>query len=222
MENTVEIEQGIVLDDAALEPAQEETPVEKTSEEPKQEPGYVKYRIDKAVQKALQEQEQRLRAEFDQTLAPIRESMMERQADELVESGEFKSKERALEYLKLKGGVPIEETPRDERGRFTKNEDPVIQARADLLAKQADKIKANRGLDVMAVFNDDPDVKQRILSGEWDFYDVADAMKKNPPAPMRSPNGIGVNAMSIQNMTDEQFKKLQANLANGRKYDMRK
>ena len=211
MENTVENNEGIVLDDAVLAPETQDEAKQQAEPAEQQEPGWFRARINDAVRKA----EDRLRADYEAKLAPLREVMMERQAMELVEQGEFKSLERAKEYVRMKGGYS--EPPAQEE-----NEDPYMAARADVLARQAEKIKANRGLDVMAVFNDDPDVKQRILSGEWDFYDVADAIKKNPPAPMRSPNGIGVNAMSIQNMTDEQFKKLQANLANGRKYDMRK
>ena len=101
--------------------------------------------------------------------------------------------------------------------------DPAMAARADLLARQAEKIKANRGLDVMELFNDDPDTQQRVLSGEWDFYDVAEIMdQRTPPAPMRTSNGAGTSKMTIQNMSDDQFERLQRNLSSGKKYDMRR
>lgn len=215
MENSVENNEGIVLDDAVQAPETQGESIAEVTEEPKADkpnvgdPGWISARVNDAVRKA----ENRIRAEYEAKLAPLRESMLDRQAHELVDQGEFKSLERAKEYLQLKGGNY--EPPKEEAN-------PVLQARADLLASQADKIKRNRGLDVMSAFHDDPDIKQRVISGEWDFYDVADAMGKKPLSPVRSPNGIGTQAMSIQNMSDEQWARLQKNIAGGRKYDMRK
>ena len=208
--------------ETADEPDQGEAP-------PAKEPGWIKGRINKAVQKAVAETEARITKQYEEMLAPIRESVLERQAQELVDAGEFKSLERAKEYISLKNGMPVqakEEPARDESGRFAKHsEDPVLSARADLLAKQAQKIKANRGLDVMAAFNEDPETKKKVLSGEWDFYDVADALSEEghrPSSPVRSANRGAMGEVSISSMTKEQFKRLQENLSNGRRYDMRK
>lgn len=237
MDETVDtMQMGNALDDAELAPEQpetgdslstleEEAPVEQTQQQdapPAKEPGWIKGRIDKAVTKALREQEDRLRAEYDAKLAPVFESILERQAQDLVNQGEFKSLERAKEYVRMKQGMPepVQETA-DEGGY----EDYEARARANVLAAQADKIKANRGIDVMQAFNSDPNIQQKILSGEWDFYDVAEAMggnRRQPPSPVRSPNGVGVKTYDIMNMSEEQFKRLQANLSGGRKYDMRK
>lgn len=76
----------------------------------------------------------------------------------------------------------------------------------------------------MEAFNADPDIKQKVLSGEWDFYDVADSMgnQRTVSAPARSANGGGVSAVSIKNMSAEQFRKLNENLDAGRRYDVRK
>lgn len=225
-------EQRTVLDDAALQPVQPETepvsPITEITEEPQpeqqqKEPGYIRQRIDKAVAKALADQ----RAEFERMLEPLRDSMYERQAAQLVEQGEFKSQERALEYVRMKAGASVsavpqpepEPTPRDEQGRFVPREDPKARARAELLSQQAEKIKNNRGIDVMQTFNDDPTVQQKVLSGEWDFYDVAEYHR--PMAPMRSPNGANTGAFNVSNMSDEQFDRLLANLAAGKKYDAR-
>lgn len=210
MENTVENNEGIVLDDAVLAPETQDEAKQQAEPAEQQEPGWFRARINDAVRKA----EDRLRADYEAKLAPLREVMMERQAMELVEQGEFKSLERAKEYVRMKGGYS--EPPAQEE-----NEDPYMAARADVLARQAEKIKANRGLDVMALFNSDPDIKQRVLSGEMDFYDVAESMKR-PLAPVRNSNGVGMNAMSIQNMSPEQFERLQKNLSGGKTYDMRK
>ena len=223
-------EQRQVLDDAVLQPVQPEAePVsqiseitEPTQEQPK-EPGYIRQRIDKAVAKALENQ----RAEFEKMLEPLRDSMYERQAMQLVEQGEFKSQERALEYVRMKAGASVSAVPqpeptpapRDEQGRFAPKEDPQARARAELLSHQAEKIKNTRGIDVMQTFNDDPTVQQRVLSGEWDFYDVADY--KRPMAPMRTPNGANTAAFNISNMSDDQFDKLLENLAAGKLYGAR-
>lgn len=205
--------------------------------QPQKEPGWIKQRIGKAVEKAVAEAEARVTAQYEAMLAPIRESVLDRQAEDLVKSGEFKSLETAKEYVRLKGGIvsapaaePDQQKPtvqqRDEQGRFVSNNDAMTHARADLLAKQAQKIKDRRGLDVMQAINADEDMKHRVLSGEWDFYDVAESMASphhNAPVPVRTSNGgTSPSAVSISGMTDDQFRRLQANLANGRIYDMRK
>ena len=222
---------AMMTESAQQTPADDNTP-------PAKEPGWIKGRINKAVEKAVAEAEARVRAEYEQMLAPIRESVLERQAQELVASGEFKTLAIAKEYLSLKGGMPAQATEqteeqhteqnRDQNGRFAsrakQGEDPELNARADILARQARKIKTNRGLDVMEAFNADPDIKQKVLSGEWDFYDVADSMgnQRTVSAPARSANGGGVSGVSIKNMSAEQFRKLNENLASGRRYDVRK
>jgi len=253
MTNTVEpMEQQNVLDDAVQLPLAEpetepiapltelteaaEPEAAANEEPPKKEPGWIRSRIDKAVQKAIQETEARMTAQFEQTLAPIRESILERQADELVEAGEFRTRERALEYVKLKNGVSVSATPepeqeqpqRDSKGRFVSQQqgqdsgDPVTKARADLLASQASKIKATKGVDVMQTFNNNPEVKTRVLEGEWDFYDVLEyTQNSHMPSLMRTPNGAGIGANTIANMSDAQFQRLQKNLAEGKIYDAR-
>lgn len=242
MDNPVENnDQGIVLDDAAQ--AQDDQPqgeslAEITEDAPQQEepaaapakePGWIKGRIEKAVAKAVREAESRVSAQYEAMLAPIRESVLERQAEELVRSGEFKTLDIAKEYVRMKNGAAPSAQPQAEahpqENAAPDGRSAAAKVKADMLLQQANKIRANRGIDVIEVFNTNPDVKQKVLSGEWDFYDVADAMgnpRRAPLSPVRSPNGGGVNAVSIQNMTDEQFKRLQANLATGRKYDMRK
>ena len=250
METTVEnMEQGLVQDDAVLTPMQEteethpgleelltesdseatEIQTEPTEEVrlPKREPGWVRQRVDKAVAKAVQETEARMRAEFESTIAPIRENMLGREADQLVASGEFKSRDRALEYLRLKNGLPGTVPQRQAQQQQQVN--PETKARANLLAKQADRIKANYGIDVMSEFNSNPEVRQKIVSGEWDFYAVAEAMQEDgvgrQPAPrlVRSPGGgSGLSGKtSIDQMSDAQFEQLQKNLRAGKVYDAR-
>jgi len=270
MENTVEtnMEQQAVQDDAVLEPMQEqeEQPISSLEEitdqqeaqpendqqanqqqAPQSEPGWMKKKMEAYANKALQEQETRLRAEFraelNNVLGPLRESMYERQADDLVASGQIKSKEMALKYVKAMAGITSSEPdqqpkthtqPRTPDGRFASSQqqqtepDAETKARARILAAQADKIKSSKGLDVAALFQTDPEVKEKVLSGEWDFYDVAEAMSSQPrrrvPSPVRSSNsamGAPADASAIANMSDAQFERLLKNLGEGKVYDMR-
>lgn len=240
MENSVETKVNeLVQDDAVLTPVTEteETqtqPLTNITEEPEtppaKEPGWIRGRIDKAVSKALAEQEARLRAEFDSILNPIRESVLDRQAEDLVAEGEFKSKERALEYLKLKGGISLDnpqdqsrQQPRNAQGQFVSSQPEAVDPRAQILANQATKIKAKSGVDVMAVFNQNDNIREQVLSGQMDFYDVLDAVqsRQSMPAPIRQANGANVGSVSVANMSDAQFQKLQENLARGIVYDAR-
>lgn len=249
MENTVEqILAGSVQDDAAqaqqenTQPLSEFMNEQKTQTQPEapapKEPGWIKQRVSAAVDKAVAEAEARVAARYEAMLAPMRESLMDREAQELFASGEFKTLERAKEYVRLKNGVPVTQEAsepqrsapeRDAQGRFIKQErteDPVTQAKADLLAKQAQKIMNTQGVDVMAAFQSDQNVQAKVLSGEWDFYDVAQEligrMGRRAPAPVYSPNSAGnPGGLSVANMSDEQFDRLNKSLASGRRYDMR-
>lgn len=207
---------------------------------PAKEPGWIKARVNRAVEKAVAEAEARVSARYEARIAPLMEAVLDRQAQDLVAAGEFKTLERAKEYVRLKGGItdmpaptqpttPTPSTPaRDAQGRFQSSAAPAasdaqIRARADILSRQAEKIKANRGLDVMQTFNANTEVRQKVISGEWDFHDVADYMStSNPrvPSPIRSANGAGASAAAttIANMTDAQFARLEANLARGHRY----
>lgn len=215
---------------------------EPADEQPKQEPqsaggepGYVKKRIDKAVARAVAETEARMQAMFDRQMAPIREKMLNDEARELVRQGEFKSLERAKEYLQLKQGLPVgtqseapkpQAQPRNAQGQFAPKTDPAIQAQIKMLAHQADTIKAKRGVDVMKEFNSNPEIKQKIMSGEMDFYEVAEQMasrkSKRPPAPMRSPNGAsGQNPNAIDTMSDDQFDRMEKRIKEGARYSLK-
>lgn len=231
-----------VLDDAVLAPedtsepiseALNDQPAEQQTEQPKQpkEPGWMKGRIDAAVSKAVRDSEARIRGEYEQRITRMQEAIWDREAQDLVDAGEFKSLDLAKEYIRLKGGAPAPantDTPRDEQGRFAKQQedDPVTTARAQLLATQAQKIKERRGIDVMQAFNDDPEIKQKVISGDWDFYDVAEQLGEEPrkrvPTPARTPNGANTAGFSFANMTDEQWKRFNQRLEGGAVFDVRK
>lgn len=191
------------------------------------EPGWIKKRVGAAVDKAIRETEQRIRAEYDAKLAPLMERMLEQDALELVQSGKVKDLETAKELVRYRQGQPqpkTEERPRDENGRFTSAQDSSADIRADMLARQAQKVKTVKGVDVMAEFNRNEETREKVLSGEWDFYDVAEAMqaqqsRRKAPAPMRSSNGAsGAEKSTIASMTDEQFDRLNKRLEEGARF----
>ena len=102
------------------------------------------------------------------------------------------------------------------------DENIALKMRAQELITQARTIRAVTQTDVMALYNTDPEVRARILHGEWDFIDVWKQLKpvQTPPVPVRSANG-GVGAMNIGGMNEQQFDKLNEMLKRGAKVDMR-
>lgn len=208
----------------ALSTITEETEeAEAQEQQPEQqhtEPGWMKQRIGKAVEKAVAEAEARLTAKYETELAEFRNERLERQAQDLVRSGEFKNLETAKEYLQLKGGQTQQSKPEQPADDQQPDIDPVIRAKADMLAAQARKIKQSRGLDVMAAYNESPEIQRKLASGEWDFYDVAESMSEQHRAPTisRSANGARSEKKSISDLTEAEWRRLNQNLANGRKY----
>ena len=212
---------------------EEEAPAEE--EQPKSqgtsEPGWFQKRWDKNVGKLTAQIRDEVRNEYEAQIAPLRERLLEMDAKELVKSGEFKSLDRAKEYLQLKQGMtPTEnkpaEQPRNEKGQYAPKEDPATTERINMLAHQADTIKAKTGVDVMAEFSSNPEIKNKILSGEIDFYDVLDQMKstprRKPPAPARSSNGAsGQSPNAIETMSKEQFARLEKKISEGARYSLK-
>ena len=219
------------LESALAEEGEEEEAEEDAEPEKpgtRQEPGYVRSRIDKAVQRAVAETESRMRAEFEQQMAPYREHMLTMEAQELVRTGQVKSLETAKELVRYRQGMAQQAAPAEEAPQATDGErDPATAARIDLLSHQADRIRERQGIDVISAFMNDEEVKQKVVSGEWDFYDVAEALteeqkpRRKPPAPMRSPNGAsGAEKSTIASMSDEQFEKLEKKIKGGARYSI--
>lgn len=220
---------------------EEETNAQPAEEEPQEkgasEPGWIKKRVDKAVQKAIAETEARMQAMFDAQMAPIREKLLEDEANKLVKNGTVKDLETAKELVRYRQGqspAPAqtqgEGQPRNEKGQFTSEpeRDPAIQAQIDMLQHQADRILDGGGPDVIEAFRNDPDIKEKVIRGEMDFYDVAEYLedmqeqRRKPPAPMRSPNGAsGSEKSTIASMSDEQFEKFEKKVSSGVRYSVK-
>lgn len=199
-----------------IAPAEEpEKPVQKATE-----PGWIKRRVNEAVEKALAKERAAMQAEYDAKYSPLMERMIEMDARELVRNGTVKDLETAKELVRYRQNNPQPVQPRNERGQFAPKEDAGTTARINMLKHQAAVIMERRGIDVVKEFNTNPKIKNAVIAGEMDFYDVAETLskpKKKPPAPMRTPNGATtdepVNAIDL--MTDEQFAKLEKRIQGG-------
>jgi len=227
-EEVVEEEQDESEDLSSYTDEEKPAEAEAEPEAPKAtDAGWFKKRIAKAVEKAVAETKAEMQAMFDQQMAPIREKMIEDEAQELVRSRKVADIETARELVRLRKGQPAaqeqprEEQPRKANGQFAPKEDPATTARIEMLRHQANRIKSSGGPDVIGEFQNNQEIKKKVINGEMDFYDVADYLKnqkpsRKPPSPMRSPNGAsGHNPNAIESMSKEQFARLEKKIQEG-------
>lgn len=210
---------------------QAEKTAEPTGKEKKSEPGWIRGRIDDAVRKATAQVRAEMEAEYETKLAPFHEMMIAQEADKLVADGKIADRDLAIQFVRLQKGMPVpekSEPPRNDKGQFAPKEttspDPEIERHGEILFAQAKAIKAAGGPDVMAIYESNPEVKQRILSREWDFSDVAQAMagRQIMPSPARSANALGVSRKQISDLTDAEFDALNDKLSSGLRVDLTK
>lgn len=227
----------VAIDDVDESGSQEADQSRSGSEGPK-EPGYVQGRISKAVQKAVAETEARFTAQIqaiEAQYAPIRERLLEMDAQELVRSGKVKDLETAKELVRYRQGQPAQQPApnggqdnqmQQANGQPAQQRDPAVQARIDMLQHQADYIKSKNGPDVIAEFKSNAEVRQKVIDGKMDFYELAEQMrttKKKPPSPMRSPNGANsIGPTTIESMTDAQFRKMDKMLDEGVRFSVKR
>lgn len=217
-------------EDEGTESAEEQQPEQKGTTEP----GYVQKRIDKALARERDSMRAEIMAQVEAQYAPIRERLLEMDAQELVRKGEVKNIELAKEILRYRQGLPAQqetrntaEQPRQQNGQFAPKQDAAITARIDFLAEQANKIKAKTGIDVIEIMDNDPNIKNKIVSGEMDFYEVAETVKqkparRGPPAPTRSSNGAsGQSPNAIDSMSKEQFARLEKKISEGARISLK-
>lgn len=197
------------------------------------EPGWIKKRVNTAVQKAIAAERESIRAEYESQFAPLRERLYEMEAQELVRSGKVKDLETAKELVAYRNGQPKaapqaspgDDQLRDDKGRYASREDAATSAQISMLQHQADQIKSRGGPDVIAEFQSNEEVRKAVIKGEMDFYDVAEKMKsrKRPPSPSRTPNGANsYGPTTIENMTDEQFARMDKMLDEGVRIGMKR
>lgn len=206
------------------QPSQQPTIQQEASQQPIKEPGYLAGK--RAEWEAAHQAEMR---QLSDEVSTLREYMYNAEADKLIASGKVTDRDIALAYVRGQGiAKPSAEQPapapqpRDEQGRFAtkvSQPDTSMQQRAATLFNQAQTIKRTTGVDVMGLYNQNPDVRQKILSGEWDFADVYENSKASVPAsaptPVRGSNGMEIGDVDILKMSSAQFEKMNDLLAKG-------
>lgn len=222
---------------ASNPPAEQQSAHETQPAQPQQqEPGWFKGRMEKERAKWETDRQAEM-ARMEEKQNALLERIIARDAQDLVDSGEFKSLDRATEYLRMKEGLPVNQQPshpaqqpRDAQGRFTQQmphepgPDQAAQQRAQALVNQAETIRRTAGVDVMAIYNTNPQARDMILGGK-DFVDVLQTFGNQPkphvPSPIRSSNGVAIGNVSISKMSDQEFARLNDLLAKNGKVDMR-
>lgn len=189
--------------------------------------------------KEAQDAWQAERAEYEARLAKYAEMELKQEAAQLAKD-EGISESIALRLLRAERGMPApkEEStqaqqPRGADGRFVPRQQPeqteqptqqsAVHARAEQLMAQAETIKKATGIDVLELFESDPEIKRKVASGEWDFTDVAAAQREQPrkraPGVARASNGASYSGKSIASMSTDEFRKLDDMLARGYTFD---
>lgn len=218
---------------------EEEAPAEqdqKTEPQGTSEPGWFRKRWDKEVGRLSAQIRSEVQAEYEAQIAPLRERMMEMDAQELLKSRKVADIETARELVRLRNGLPAAaaeqpkaEQPRQTNGQFAPKEDAATTVRINMLKHQADAIRAKGGPDVIAEFQSNEEIKRKVINGEMDFYEVADYLReqkpsrKRAPSPTRSPNGASGtnNPNAIDSMSDEQFDRMERRIKEGARYKLK-
>ena len=179
------------------------------------------------------------KAAYETRLKKLEELEIAQEARELA--GKEKIPEGvALRLIRAERGIAApksepEGRDRDDKGRFTPAAKPAAEAvgnpaqqRAQLLMQQNEVLKKATGVDALQLFETNQTVKQKVVSGEWDFTDVVQAYIAETGggkrvAPARSPNNTerGIESVSFRNMTDEQFEKFNERLSKGYSFNLR-
>ena len=172
------------------------------------------------------------KAQYEARIQKLMEYEIKDEAKKLAEQ-EHISEAIAERLIRAERGVPgsaqpTEPTqsaqPRDAQGRFVSRTQDDSEAYAQKLLDQANTIKRLTGQDMMALYNSDKSIQDRILSREVDFYGLAEEMRgqKQMPPVVRSANGQANRHRSIADLTDEQFDELDRRLEQGAVFDMRR
>lgn len=197
----------------------------------------------RGYKRGAQEAESKWEAErkgYQEQIAKYEAEALEREAKRFAQEKNM-PEDIALEYLKLKkasGVPPVAEQPRDDAGRFTAQpsepEDSAAlnaaQTRAMTLMAQADAFEKMSGGGVtrdaiLDAFQNDTEIHQRVVSGEWDFTDVGQALsggQQRAPRVSRSASNGRVTASTFSGMSDDEFAMFDAKLSQGAVFDARR
>ena len=175
---------------------------------------------------------------YQERLAKLDQMELENEAKKFAQENNV-PENFALEYLRMKKGMPAAEQPRDDAGRFAPQKpaadnDPKMaeaQARAQTLMTQAEAFeKMSNGAvtkdAILEAFQSDADMHQKVVSGEWDFTDIGralgDAPQRSAPRVSRSANNGKIGTSTFLTMSDEEFARFDRQISAGAIYDARR
>lgn len=188
---------------------------------PKALRGRIKASEKRGYERGRQEVEARYRADLEE----LNNFRIERDVRELAEKEKISESLARRLVLAERGLKPSEQTetaPAQPRSTDTTD----VNQRAQKLYDQAQTIESVTGLNVMEIFQNDAEAHRKVVSGEWDFRDIAreygqgqQAMRA--PAPVRNANRTGLKVTDFAHMSDEDFARFDAML-DVRSFDARR
>jgi len=196
-------------EDSAQEPTEpaQEGEQDDLSQVPKSLRGRIKGAESRGYERGKREVEDQYRKDLEE----LTNFRLERDAKELAEKEKI-SQSLALRLLRAERGLAPTQEPKAEPAlRKGPVAQPSAEERAQTLFEQAKTIEDVTGLNVLEIFQTDADVHQKIVSGQWDFKDVAREYgvsaqtRKHVPAPARGTGQNSIERRSIASMTDEEF-----------------
>lgn len=174
---------------------------------------------------------------YQERLAKYEQMELENEAKEFAQKNNV-PENFALEYLRMKKGMPVTEQPRDDAGRFASQQSAAVdsatetaQARARTLMTQAEAFeKMTDGAvtrdAILDAFQNDADVHQKVVSGEWDFTDVGrslgNASQRSAPRVSRSASTGKIGTSTFLSMSEDDFARFDRQISQGAVYDARR
>lgn len=186
--------------------------------------------------RAMKEWAERERG-YQERLAKYEQMELEADAKEFAQKNNI-PENFALEYMRMKRGLPAEgeQQPRDDAGRFVERApsepaaDTAAQERASVLMTQAEAFeKMSDGRvtrdDILNAFQGDAEMRQKVVSGEWDFTDVGRALsggRQRAPKVSRSASNGQIQNSTFMGMSDEDFARFDERIRQGAVFDARR
>ena len=173
---------------------------------------------------------------YQEKLARYEQMELEAEARKFAQEKNI-PEEIALDYMRMKKGMPAAaEQPRDDNGRFAQQAAPQsapdadVQARAAALMTQAAAFEkmsdGNVTKDaILDAFQNDSEVRQKVVSGEWDFTDVGRALsggQQRAPRVSRSASNGKIGTSTFLSMSDDDFASFDERIRQGAVFDARR
>jgi len=174
------------------------------------------------------------RKSYQDRLAKYEQMELEAEAKRFAQEKNI-PEEIALDYMRMKKGMPATEQPRDNAGRFkaqpAEAADTATQTRAMALMTQAEAFeKMTDGAvtkdAILEAFQNDTETRQKVVSGEWDFTDVGRSLSGNSqqraPRVSRSASNGKIGVSTFMSMSEDEFASFDDRIRQGAVFDARR